>query len=155
MVLLGADRSKGAQIASQNIITLASDLADHAVNAAKEGLYPTDAMEAVPKGLKSLWCDEQGDVLSIGPVARKLVRFRQLNLLRGWPFEGQFDVIFCRNVMIYFDDPTKERLVLRFAQQLRPGGFLYIGHSERVTGEASTMLRCVGPTIYQKTGGDV
>jgi len=154
MVLLGADRSRGAQIASQNIITLASDLADHAVNAAKEGLYPTDAMKAVPKDLKNLWCDERGDVLSIGPAARKLVRFRQLNLLRGWPFEGQFDVIFCRNVMIYFDDPTKERLVLRFAQQLRPGGFLYIGHSERVTGEASALLHCVGPTIYQKPGGD-
>ena len=154
MVLLGSDRSKGAQIASQNIITLASDLADHAVNAAKEGLYPTDAMKAVPKDLKNLWCDERGDVLSIGPAARKLVRFRQLNLLRGWPFDGQFDVIFCRNVMIYFDDPTKEQLVLRFAQQLRPGGFLYIGHSERVAGEATSMLRCVGPTIYQKPGGD-
>ncbi|MEL6738912.1 MAG: CheR family methyltransferase [Pseudomonadota bacterium] len=55
--------------------------------------------------------------------------------------------------MIYFDDATKERLVLRFAQRLRPGGYLYIGHSERVSGEAASILRSVGPTIYQKPGG--
>lgn len=64
-----------------------------------------------------------------------------------------FDVIFCRNVMIYFDLPTKEQLVLRFAQQLQPGGFLYIGHSERVTGAAADLLEPVGPTIYRKRIG--
>ena len=153
MVLLGSDRGKGNAIASDNIIALASDLADHAVNAAQAGRYPLDAMDAVPGALRNLWCTREEDALSIGPEPRRLVRFRQLNLLHPWPFEGLFDVIFCRNVMIYFDDPTKERLVLRFAQQLRPGGFLYIGHSERVAGEASSLLRCVGPTIYQRVGG--
>ena len=60
-------------------------------------------------------------------------------------------MIFCRNVMIYFDQPTKERLVARFAEQLRPGGHLYIGHSERVTGPAEAMLlEPVGPTIYRR-----
>lgn len=151
MVLLGSDRAEGKQIARRNIVALASDLADHAVSAAQEGHYPAEAMNAVPKALRDVWCEQSGDTLSIGPEARRLVRFRQLNLLRGWPFEGQFDVIFCRNVMIYFDDPTKERLVSRFAHRLRPGGFLYIGHSERVSGEATGMLRNVGPTIYQKT----
>lgn len=154
MVLLGDDRQAGRQIAGRNIITLASDLADHAVTAAQEGTYPVEAMDPVPETLRKLWCEQKDNALSIGPELRRLVRFRQLNLLRAWPFEGLFDVIFCRNVMIYFDDPTKERLVLRFAQQLRPGGFLYIGHSERVSGEASALLRCVGPTIYQKAGGE-
>jgi len=153
MVLLGTERAEGRQIASRDIVTLASDLADHAVSAAEEGRYPEDAMNAVPEALRTLWCDRVQDTLTIGSEARRLVRFRQLNLLRSWPFEGEFDVIFCRNVMIYFDDPTKERLVLRFAQRLRPGGYLYIGHSERVSGEASSMLRPVGPTIYQKPGG--
>lgn len=152
MVLLGADRREGATIAGQNIVALASDLADHAVNAAKAGRYASDAMDAVPEGLRNLWCERDEDGLSIGPELRRLVRFRELNLLRPWPFEGRFDVIFCRNVMIYFDDPTKEQLVLRLAQQLRPGGFLYIGHSERVSGEASKLIRCVGPTIYQRPG---
>ncbi|MEM9312252.1 MAG: protein-glutamate O-methyltransferase CheR [Pseudomonadota bacterium] len=153
MVLLGADRHKGAEVSRQNVVALASDLADHAVSAAQTGRYPLDAMDAVPEALCKLWCTRESDTLSIGSELRKLVRFRQLNLLRAWPFEGQFDVIFCRNVMIYFDDPTKERLVLRLAQQLRPGGFLYIGHSERVSGEASALIRCVGPTVYQKPGG--
>ena len=154
MVLLGKDRRAGLQIARQDIVTLASDLADHAVKAAQEARYPLNAMDAVPKELRETWSEVQNDALVIGDTARRLVRFRQLNLLRGWPFAGQFDVIFCRNVMIYFDDPTKERLVARFAGQLKPGGFLYIGHSERVCGEASAMLRCVGPTIYQKPGGE-
>ncbi|NQX93992.1 MAG: protein-glutamate O-methyltransferase CheR [Erythrobacter sp.] len=154
MVLLGSDRHAGLKIAGQDIITLASDLADHAVSAAKAGLYPKEAMDAVPPALRSVWSEVKGDQLSIGDIPRRLVRFRELNLLRGWPFEGLFDVIFCRNVMIYFDDPTKERLVLRFAQQLKPGGYLYIGHSERVAGEANALLRCVGPTIYQRTGGE-
>jgi chemotaxis protein methyltransferase CheR len=59
-------------------------------------------------------------------------------------------VIFCRNVMIYFDTPTKERLVERFAQHLHPGGYLYIGHSERVSGAATALLEPVGPTIYRR-----
>jgi len=63
-----------------------------------------------------------------------------------------FDVIFCRNVMIYFDQPTKERLVSRFAEYLRPGGFLYIGHSERVSGPGEALLEPVGPTIYRRRG---
>jgi chemotaxis protein methyltransferase CheR len=61
-------------------------------------------------------------------------------------------MIFCRNVMIYFDAPTKERLVERFARQLVPGGYLYIGHSERVSGPATALLEPVGPTIYQRSG---
>ncbi len=86
----------------------------------------------------------------IGPEARGLVRFKQLNLLGDWPISRPFDVIFCRNVMIYFDQPTKERLVSRLAAQLRPGGHLYIGHSERATGPAERELVQAGPTIYQR-----
>ncbi|WP_256435312.1 CheR family methyltransferase [Croceicoccus sp. YJ47] len=76
--------------------------------------------------------------------------FAGSNLLRAWPFKTLFDVIFCRNVMIYFDQPTKEQLVLRLAQQLQPGAYLYIGHSERVSGEAADMLELVGPTVYRR-----
>ena len=79
-----------------------------------------------------------------------MVRFRSLNLHGPWPMRRKFDVIFCRNVMIYFDSPTKERLLLRFAEALPQGGYLYIGHSERVTGAAARCLHQVGPTIYRK-----
>jgi chemotaxis protein methyltransferase CheR len=81
---------------------------------------------------------------------RQIVRFRLLNLLGDWPIKGKFDFIFCRNVMIYFDNPTKERLVKRFGEVLAPGGFLYIGHSERVTGPAANDFQLVGPTIYRR-----
>jgi chemotaxis protein methyltransferase CheR len=152
MVLLGSDRRTGERIAGQDIVALASDLAQHAVTAALAAIYPVEATQALPEDLRDAWFERRDDKLSIGPAPRRLVRFRELNLLQEWPFKGRFDVIFCRNVMIYFDDPTKERLVARFARQLRPGGFLYIGHSERVSGEANTLLRCVGPTIYQREG---
>lgn len=153
MVLLGQEHRPGREIAGRDIVALASDLADHAVEAAQQGNYPSNAMDAVPDALRNLWCERDNGTISVGRDLRRLVRFRQLNLLRDWPFEGLFDVIFCRNVMIYFDDPTKERLVLRLARQLRPGGYLYIGHSERVSGEANALIRCVGPTIYQRMEG--
>ncbi|MEO0871442.1 MAG: protein-glutamate O-methyltransferase CheR, partial [Pseudomonadota bacterium] len=93
MVLLGAERREGLQIARRDIVTLASDLADHAVKAAEQARYPAEAMDGVPEALRNTWCDRLGDTLTIGAEPRRLVRFRQLNLLRSWPFEGEFDVM--------------------------------------------------------------
>ena len=81
---------------------------------------------------------------------KSLITFRRLNLMAPWPFHGKFDAIFCRNVMIYFDAPTKSTLVDRFTQQLKPGGWLYIGHSESLIG-SHPGLQLVGRTIYQRT----
>ena len=103
-----------------------------------------------PPALRQLWSEDRAGKATIAPEAQAIVRFRPLNLLGDWPMAGRFEVIFCRNVMIYFDQPTKERLVSRFAERLAPGGYLYIGHSERVTGPAATLLQPVGPTIYRK-----
>ena len=150
MTLLGADRSVGRRIASQDVVLLATDLADHALASAKAARYRSDALDGVPNDLRHLWIEEGGGDAVIADTARALVRFKTLNLLGDWPMRRPFDVIFCRNVMIYFDQPTKERLVHRFARQLVPGGHLYIGHSERVTGPANAILTQVGPTIYQK-----
>ncbi|TIX49069.1 CheR family methyltransferase [Alteraurantiacibacter aquimixticola] len=150
MVLLGADRAEGRRIAASNIVALASDLADHAIAAGIRGRYESKAMEAVPEALRRNWCRQSGEETEVLEELRALVRFRQLNLLGDWPFRNIFDVIFCRNVMIYFDHETKERLVWRLANQLRPGGHLYIGHSERVSGKASDLLDLVGPTIYRR-----
>ncbi len=150
MTLLGEDRTRGAQIASRNVRVLASDLADHALSKASAGLYSAGDMKAVPESLRRNWTIAAPGGVSMTEDARRIVRFRMLNLLNDWPFKGQFDVIFCRNVMIYFDQPTKERLVERFAAQLVPGGHLYIGHSERASGKAAAMLEPVGPTIYRR-----
>lgn len=154
MFLLGDDAGAGRRIAGQDIIALASDIALDALATARAATYAAEAVAAMPEPLARLWCQPVAQPgaggMMIGPELRGLVRFRQLNLFAEWPFRRLFDVIFCRNVMIYFDVEAKERLVLALAQQLRPGGFLYIGHSERVSGEASRLLDCVGPTIYQR-----
>ena len=150
MTLLGADRVAARRFAERDVAVLASDLADHALATARAGRYPAASVEPVPAALRGTWIELKGDQAQISAEAMKLVRFRSLNLLGPWPMQKPFDVIFCRNVMIYFDQPTKERLVARFAEQLRPGGLLYIGHSERVTGPASRVLRPIGNTIYRK-----
>ena len=150
MTLLGSDRMEAKRVASKDLVILASDLAPHAVKKAVAAKYTAKDMEAVPAELRQMWAKVEGEAATITDEARSLVRFRELNLLGDWPMRGKFDVIFCRNVMIYFDHPTKERLVARFADALLPGGHLYIGHSERVTGAAAQILEPVGPTIYRR-----
>jgi len=78
-----------------------------------------------------------------------MVEFKRLNLLEPFPFKTLFDVIFCRNVMIYFDRPTKENLITRFSQALVPGGYLFIGHSESLMG-LKHRFKYIKPAIYQK-----
>lgn len=150
LTLLGEDRVEGKHIAGRNLRVLASDIAAHALERAQAAVYPAGDLKDVPAVLRDHWTRSDGDTATIADAARALVRFRSLNLLGEWPMQRRFDAIFCRNVMIYFDQATKERLVARFAEALIPGGHLYIGHSERVTGPAAALLSPVGPTIYRR-----
>lgn len=150
MTLLGQDKAEGSQIARRDIRILASDIADHALKKASEGRYEARDASGLPDDLRRNWTRLEGSQMVIAPEVRELVQFKRLNLHGEWPMRRPFQVIFCRNVMIYFDQPTKERLVARFAQALAPGGFLYIGHSERISGPAEDLLEPVGPTIYHR-----
>jgi len=150
MTLLGPDRQGGLELTRRDLKVLASDIAEHALAKAQAATYPAKDMAPVPEALRRPWTHAAGENLVMAEEARGLVRFRHLNLQGEWPMNGRFQVIFCRNVMIYFDNPTKERLVERFAEALEPGGYLYIGHSERVTGAAAALLSPVGPTIYRR-----
>lgn len=152
MTMLGSDQREGKEIAQRDLRVLASDLAPHAIAAATRAVYGLNELKPVPAPLRDAWTRPQGEEARISDVPASIVRFRQLNLLGAWPFKGQFDTIFCRNVMIYFDNPTKQRLVDRFADALAPGGHLYIGHSERVAGPAVERFELIGPTIYRKVG---
>ena len=89
------------------------------------------------------------DMLSANQALRDLVSFRELNLIGDWPMRGKFDVIFCRNVVIYFDDATQEMVWSRFTPMMAPGATLYIGHSERVSGPATSQLQTAGLTTYR------
>jgi chemotaxis protein methyltransferase CheR len=150
MTLLGGDRQEGTRIAASDAMILATDLSSTVIARAKAASYPLATTAAVPRPLASAWLRNDDGQSVVDPVCAGLVRYRELNLMTDWPFQGKFDVIFCRNVMIYFDEPTKERLQRRLVERLIPGGHLYIGHSERLIGIAAEQCRAIGHTIYRK-----
>ena len=150
MALLGPDRAEARLMLNGDLMILATDLADQAIAGATAATYPAGALKDVPGELTWCWVKQAAGQATIDPELRSIIRIKRLNLLGPWPMQGRFDVIFCRNVMIYFDQPTKERLVARFADQLAAGGYLYIGHSERVSGPAASQLALVGNTIYRR-----
>jgi len=150
MTLLGPDPMAGVALARRNIRILASDIATDALSTAKAARYRAADLERVPDALRQAWTTIDGDDVQIAAQLRAIVRFRPLNFLHAWPMKSRFDAIFCRNVMIYFDDSTKERLVSRFADLLTPDGTLYVGHSERVTGPALARFTPMAPTVYRR-----
>ncbi|HLS81168.1 MAG TPA: protein-glutamate O-methyltransferase CheR [Steroidobacter sp.] len=133
---------------------LATDIDSNVIAHAEAGVYPLDRLGSVSRERLQRWfrkgVGERAGQAMIKPELRSLIVFRTLNLLHAWPMRGPFDVIFCRNVMIYFDQPTRERLVLRFAQLLPRGGYLCIGHSESIHAP-SAPFQLVGKTIYRRT----
>ncbi|WP_420381471.1 CheR family methyltransferase [Novosphingobium sp.] len=149
MTLLGPDRVAGERIARHDIRILASDIAAPALATAQAARYRAADLKSVPDDLALSWATIDGDNARIAPELHAIVRFRALNLLAPWPMAGRFDAIFCRNVMIYFDTPTRERLLSRFAEILTPGGTLYIGHSERMTGAPIAQFTQIAPMIYR------
>jgi chemotaxis protein methyltransferase CheR len=137
-----------------DIAILATDLSTAVLDRAARGQYDAERAASVPPALRQRYFDAEGDRHSqtyrIADRLRQKVRFARLNLMGSWPMRGPFDVIFCRNVMIYFDKPTQSRLVGRFHEMLAPGGTLFVGHSESLAG-VSHSFTYVQPTIYQKT----
>jgi len=126
---------------------LASDIDPQIVNRAAAAQYSDDDVEPVPAPVRSRHMVRSSGGWTVSEQVRKLVSFRTLNLLGDWPMKGRFDVIFCRNVAIYFDEPTQDRLFTRFAEILNEGGQLYIGHSERA---AVPALKPDGLTAYRR-----
>ena len=119
------------------------------LNKASRGEFAAATIDEVPKTY-SEYFKRIGDRVVMDEDVRSLITFRRLNLMsEPWPFQGKFDAIFCRNVMIYFDGPTKAKLIQRFVQQIKPGGWLYIGHSESLIG-AHPGLQSSGRTIYRR-----
>jgi chemotaxis protein methyltransferase CheR len=132
-----------------DIRILATDIDPNVVAEGRRGEYTDDTVAPVPQELRRRWMDRTGDGWRMGEAARGLVTFLELNLIGEWPMRGRFDAIFCRNVVIYFEDDTQSRIWSRLTAQLAPAGHLYIGHSERVIGPAADALRLVGTTTYR------
>jgi chemotaxis protein methyltransferase CheR len=135
---------------------LASDLSTRALDSAQQAVWPLERARAIPERLLKRYMlrgtrSQEGN-MRVGPEVRSVVRFERINLNRdGYPVPGHFDLIFCRNVLIYFDAATKARVVRNLIGHLEPTGYLVLGHAESVLGTARHLQR-VGPTIYGRPG---
>ena len=124
-----------AQLANWRIEILATDLSTEILEKAQAGLYSQfEVQRGLPIQLLVKYFKQQGDRWQIDPAIRAMVNFRQLNLLDDIAGLGRFDVIFCRNVLIYFDQPTKTLVLDRLSRQMAPDGHLYLGGAETVLG---------------------
>jgi chemotaxis protein methyltransferase CheR len=132
---------------------VASDLSTRVLDKARSGLYPIDRMLEIPRHYLSNYClkgtGSQEGTLLIERKLRERVQFMQHNLIEEPPKLGEFDVIFLRNVMIYFDQDTKRQVVSHLLSRLRPGGYFLIGHSETLNG-VSDDVRLVKPAVYRR-----
>ncbi len=131
---------------------LATDIDTQVLAHCRQGIYSAERLEKVPKAMRSRWfrkSPQGADQFQVDDRARRLITFNQLNLMSDWPMKGPFDIIFCRNVIIYFDKQTQAKLVRRFASMLRDGGYLVIGHSESLL-NVSDQFDLTGKTIHRK-----
>ncbi len=138
----------GAQASQWDTRVLATDISQRALTLAQRGVY--ELPDTIPESWrKRYFIKEKGsEQYAVAPVIRDNVIFQTFNLMDPIRFRLKFDVIFCRNVMIYFDQPTKEALVRRFYDATAPGGYLMIGHSESLN--KNTSYRVVAPSTFQK-----
>lgn len=129
---------------------LATDISEKALDIARAGVYDSGEIQDIPPAWKRLYFAATADgKAQVRETLRREVIFRRFNLMERLPFKKKFHVIFCRNVMIYFDGQTKNELVGRFADALTPGGYLIVGHSEFID-RAGLGLSCAIPSVYRK-----
>ncbi len=132
---------------------IATDIDTNVLNTGSNGVYAIDRIEKLaPERAKRFFLRGKGEhegMVRVRPELRQLVTFKQLNLLGDkWPLSGQFDVIFCRNVMIYFDKGTQRKILSRFVPLMKPNALLFAGHSENFL-YVSESLKLRGKTVYE------
>lgn len=136
---------------------LASDLDEKCLEEAKSGVYSQHGLEKMSDDLVAKYFTEidevskykNGVLLQAKSELKQMIRFNKLNLMNlSWPMRGKFDVIFCRNVFIYFDKDTQLELVKRFSKLQNPGSYLFLGHSETIANPKAATYKLIGKTIY-------
>ena len=140
--------------AKHDVRILATDINAHTIAKAKAAAYSDDAVTSIPPAMRERWLSCNREVMEkpwrVRGEVQALVTFKKLNLIGDWPMRGRFDVIFCRNVVIYFEKQTRTHLWGRLSDALAPDGRLYIGHSERIEIDGYTRD---GLTVYRQTHG--
>ena len=133
---------------------LCTDLDSEVLNTCKAGVYSQQRVEKIPQNRLRRWFrksrSQRGELVKVSRELQDLTTFKQLNLMHEWPMKGRFDVIFCRNVIIYFDKPTQRILIDRYADILEDDAYLILGHSESLF-KVSDRFTLLGNTIYRKT----
>lgn len=142
--------AEAAPLAGLDLAILGTDISTRVLGLARRGRYPMSQLASIPAELhRHLRAD--GDLFEIDPGLRALCVFNRLNLVKPpFPMQGPFDAVLCRNVMIYFDQPTRERLVGEIRRLLKPGGLLVTGQAESLSGRVDG-FRVVKPSIYEKS----
>lgn len=140
-----------SDLASWDVGVLATDISFDILETAKKGIYHDGNVSQLPDALKNKYFNKlPEEKWEVKNQIKELVLFRRLNLMRNeYPFRGKFQVIFSRNVMIYFDEPTRQSLVKRYHRYLEPRGYLFIGHSETL-GRNNSLYRFLKPAVYRK-----
>lgn len=140
---------------ASQVSIMASDLDTNVLATARRGIYPIERVEKMePERLRRFFLKGTGSqegMVSVRPELQRMVEFHRINLLEpNWPVRGPLDIIFCRNVMIYFDKPTQHRILSRFEPLMQDDALLFAGHSESFL-HASELFRSLGKTVYAPT----
>ncbi|MEM9309253.1 MAG: protein-glutamate O-methyltransferase [Pseudomonadota bacterium] len=140
------------ELRSHDVKILATDIDPNVVSFAQKGIYPERMVAGIPEPLLSKYFTQTTDTTNtdfcVNDNLKSLVVFKELNLLSDWPIKQNIDVIFCRNVVIYFDTSTQNKLWQRFNEVLSADGVLFLGHSERIATPDAFGFQSVGPTTY-------
>ncbi|MCP4350502.1 MAG: protein-glutamate O-methyltransferase CheR [Desulfobacterales bacterium] len=137
-------------IDTRDVKILATDISTRMLDKARNAVYDEGTLHGIPNHMMNKYFTRiQNESYRVKENVRTIVRVARLNLMDTWPMKGPFNVIFCRNVMIYFDRPTQQKLISRFWNFLEHGGYLFVGHSEGLSA-ISHKFNYVRPAIYRK-----
>lgn len=140
----------GIAVPKADLRILATDIDTAALDTARQAIYLDDRVETCPQGYRKAYFEKQtDDRYQVSSKIRNMITFNQLNIHKAWPMRGPFDVIFCRNILIYFSAESKQDIVARMVNMLRPGGTLYLGHSESMLGNHPSLIS-QGKTAFRK-----
>ena len=145
-----------ASYGNWDVKILATDLDTNVVNRAKAGVYTLEKVNGVDKTRLQKWFrkgrgQDHAGQMKVSQDLQDMITFKQLNLMHDWPMAGPFDIIFCRNVVIYFNKETQRELFDRYADYMANDGYLFVGHSESLH-KVTERFKLIGKTIYHKAG---
>ena len=139
------------EVRTKDFKILATDINREVLSNAARGVYPASVLDKLEDGYEDVMFDRDGSgSVSVRQPLKDLITFRYMNFMDPWPVRGPFAAIFCRNVMIYMDDVTQARVWAGLSSVLKPGGYLFIGHSERIGPDFKDVLQLVGKTTFRR-----